>query len=59
MLASHKKGDQNMGNLVVGERGAIAVLLLHQGAHDIVLTFLDHYKLEFIAHYVRDSHVLA
>lgn len=41
MLASHKQGNQDVGNLVVGERSAIAVLLLHEGVHDVVFAFLS------------------
>lgn len=40
MLAGHKQGNQDVCDLVVGEGSAIAVLLLHQGVHDIVFTFL-------------------
>ena len=40
MLTGHEKSNEDVGDLVVGDLSAVAVTLLHERVHDIVLLVL-------------------
>ena len=48
MLAGHEKGDEDVGDFVVGNGRAVAVALLRERAHDVLFLVLYSYE--------RDEH---